>query len=225
MAEKEEEVAVILDAKGRPIPVPVHVAVPEVLPVLVIAEQPPIPMMQIAPDGVTPVPIPALGADANTIPGEAAPIPGYKPDTQGISVPTPSTPTTGSPGTVTVTAPSPARPDVIKGEGATLAPTTTEQQDVTLEGQRRINLIWETTQSRIAIMVVVAGVLVNTLIIVFIIFLNKEVSVTQLALISISLQFLNLTVGIIIGFYFSRTNHSAQGGVGPRMSEAPYTGR
>jgi hypothetical protein len=113
----------------------------------------------------------------------------------------------------------------VKGEKSTLSPTTTEAQDDTAEGQRKINLLWENTQSRIALMVVVAGVTINATIILMIIFLNKEVSVTQLALISISLQFINLTVGIVIGFYFSRTNHAATGGTGPKPAEPPYTGR
>lgn len=196
--------------------------IPDPLPVLVAAEQPPIPMVQIAPDGVTPVPIPTLGADANTLPGESAPVSGY---TEATATPTHSTPTSGSPGTVTVSAPRPARPDVLKEQGITLAPTTTEQQDITLAGQRAINKIWEYTQSAIALLVVISGVMINSVIIMFVVINSVEVTTTQLSLISISLQFINLTTGIIIGFYFSRTNHSAQGGVGPKVADAPYTGR
>lgn len=114
---------------------------------------------------------------------------------------------------------------VIKGEGVTLSPRTTEQDDLVTEGQRRINLIWETTQSRIAIFVVGSGILVNSILVGSIIFFNREVSVTQLSLISISLQFINLTVGIVIGFYFSRINHQAIGGVGPKPEMEAYTGR
>lgn len=120
---------------------------------------------------------------------------------------------------------APPRPDVVKGEGATLAPTTTEQDDLVTEGQRNINLIWETTQSRIALMVVVAGVLLNSVLVLMIIVGSKEVSVTQLSLISISLQFINLTVGIVIGFYFSRTNHTKTGGTGQKPQDGAYTGR
>lgn len=191
------------------------------LPVLVAAEQPPIPVMQVAPDGVTPVPIPLLGDKENTVPGESSPVTGYS--TDSMEAP-PSIPPRSLVDTTT-TIHRPSRPDVVKGEGATLAPTTTEQQDVTTEGQRAINKIWENTQSRIALMVVISGVMVNSIVILFIVFLDKEVSVTQLSLISISLQFINLTTGIVIGFYFSRTNHSAQGGVGPKVADAPYTGR
>lgn len=120
----------------------------------------------------------------------------------------------------------PSLPPVVvpKADNLTLAPKTTEAEDRTTEGQRAINKIWENTQSRIALFVVIAGVVVNAAVVVSIIFWNKEVSVTQLALISICLQFINLTVGIVIGFYFSRTNHEAIGGIGPQARE-PYGGR
>lgn len=198
-------------------------------PVIIAPEQPPVPVIQVAPDGVTPVPVPSLGVEANTIPGGSSPVVGYEP------APTPDHTPKGTSVNMTVNAPRPSRPDVVKGEGATLAPTTTEAEDVEaaenriaqaslFEGQQKINSMWERTQSWIALMVVVAGVMVNSIVVVFIIFFNKEVSVTQLSLITINLQFINLTTGIVIGFYFSRTNHSARGGVGPKP-EAPYTGR
>lgn len=112
-----------------------------------------------------------------------------------------------------------------KSEGLTLPPTTTEQDDMVTAGQRNINLIWETTQSRIALLVVFAGVLLNSIIVILVVFLDHQVDVTQMALISICLQFMNLTVGVVIGFYFSRTNHSASGGVGPKPVQEAYTGR
>lgn len=114
---------------------------------------------------------------------------------------------------------------VTKGEGTTLSPTTTEAQDKTTEGQRAINLIWETTQSKIALMVVFAGIVVNSIVIILVVFFNREVSVPALAVVSICLQFLNLTAGIVIGFYFSRTNHAAIGGIGPQPTQYPYEGR
>lgn len=131
---------------------------------------------------------------------------------------------TGTPVNMTVMAPSPPPVTVTKGEGTTLSPTTTEQEDLVAERQQDVNILWETTQSRIALVVVFAGVLVNAVIIVMIVFLNREVTVTQLSLISICLQFINLTAGIIIGFYFSRTNHQARGGVGSKPVE-DYQGR
>lgn len=165
----------------------------EPTPVLIAAEQPPVPV--------------TIEASANT----------------------PLTVTASEPLPVVVQSaynpPPPQRPDVVKGEGITLAPTTTEQDDLVTEGQRHINLIWETTQSRIALLVVSAGVFLNSVLVVLIVFSNREVSITQLSLISISLQFINLTVGIVIGFYFSRTNHTKTGGVGQRPQDESYTGR
>jgi len=114
---------------------------------------------------------------------------------------------------------------VKKEEGLVLSPTTTEAQDKISEGQRRINEMWEKTQSYIALVVVIGGMFVNALLVTVVVFFNKEVSVTQLALITICLQFINLTAGIVIGFYFSRTNHEKTGGVGVKESEGPYTGR
>jgi len=105
-----------------------------------------------------------------------------------------------------------------------LAPRTTTQQDLTTAGQRKINLIWETTQSRIAIFVVGVGVLLNVVLVICLIFFNRDVTVNQLALITICLQFINLTAGIVIGFYFSRTNHAAIGGIGEKPRQ-PYEGR
>lgn len=117
-----------------------------------------------------------------------------------------------------------------KEEGTISIPITTpvitesSHVDKVTEGQRKINLIWETTQARIALMVVAVGVIINSAVVVTIIFFNREVTVTQLSLISICLQFINLTVGIVIGFYFSRTNHVAIGGIGDKP-EQPYIGR
>lgn len=124
---------------------------------------------------------------------------------------------------------------ISKEDGQTLPPTTTAQQDKQSEfdslrheateiGQRAINLIWETTQSRIAQVVVGGGVGLNSLVVVLVVFYDKEVTTAQLALVSICLQFINLTVGIVIGFYFSRTNHQNQGGVGQKP-DIPYAGR
>lgn len=111
-----------------------------------------------------------------------------------------------------------------KASSKPLQPDTTLQQDLTTAGQRTINLIWENTQSKIALFVVIVGVLINALVIMLIVVFNKDVTVNQLALISICLQFVNLTTGIVIGFYFSRTNHQAIGGVGEKPNP-PYEGR
>ena len=85
-----------------------------------------------------------------------------------------------------------------------VAPTTTAQQDITTAGQRRVNLIWEYTQAAVALFVTVA-VIVSTVL--------RIDSVT-----------LTNAFFLIIGFYYSRTNHAAIGGVGPKPTEA-YVGR
>lgn len=178
--------------------------------------------------------IEALGGSTEIPPGTANPtsviiVPEQHPipTTVENTVDTPLSVTADKPLPVVIQSSSatPPRPDVIKGEGDTLAPTTTEQDDIVTAGQRQINLLWEQTQSRIALMVVSAGVFLNSVLVVLIVFSNREVSITQLSLISISLQFINLTVGIIIGFYFSRTNHTKTGGTGRTPQDGAYTGR
>jgi len=87
-----------------------------------------------------------------------------------------------------------------------LSPTTTAQEDATTAGQRRVNLIWEVTQALIAITV--------------------TVSMIVSALIQIRSPELIDAFFLIVGFYFSRTNHSAIGGVGPKPNtDQPYRGR
>jgi hypothetical protein len=86
-----------------------------------------------------------------------------------------------------------------------LPPTTTIQQDRTLEGQRKVNLIWEFTQAGIALTVVVAYV---TMVI-------KGIAVPTT---------LDNLLFVIITFYFARTNHTAIGGVGYKPDQE-YRGR
>jgi len=92
-----------------------------------------------------------------------------------------------------------------------VAPTTTAQEDLTTAGQRKINLIWEWTQATISIMVVLANVLVAT-------YDGIVASHPEYP------NVLSNTLFLVVGFYFSRTNHSAIGGVGPKPSPT-YEGR
>lgn len=104
-------------------------------------------------------------------------------------------------------------------------PENTEaEQEKTTAGQRRINLIWETTQAKIALFVVVVGVSINAIVILLCFIFIRDVTVNQVVLISLCLQFINLTAGIVIGFYFSRTNHQAIGGEGEKPVQK-YQGR
>jgi hypothetical protein len=91
---------------------------------------------------------------------------------------------------------------------ASRPPTTTTQQDITLAGQRRINLIWEYTQAVIAVSVV----LCNLAVAVHIGFTAEPQKVEFPPMLSNSLF-------LVIGFYFSRTNHAAIGGIGAKATD------
>jgi hypothetical protein len=92
-----------------------------------------------------------------------------------------------------------------------LPSVTTAQQNLTFEGQRRVNLIWEHTQSVIALIVVTCAMAAG----VYQAFKNPEQIPT----------ILSVAFGTVVGFYFNRTNHAAIGGVGRQPQEGPYTGR
>ncbi len=86
---------------------------------------------------------------------------------------------------------------------------TTFQEDLTFAGQRRVNLIWEYTQSIIALLVIVTTMISGILSMIYAYQIPTIVSVA---------------FGTITGFYFSRTNHSAIGGIGIKP-ESQYVGR
>ena len=92
-----------------------------------------------------------------------------------------------------------------------MPPTTTTQEDLVVAGQRKVNLIWEFTQAFIAITVVLA----NMSAAVYNVYMNREIDVPTM---------LSSSLFLIIGFYFSRTNHQAIGGVG-RKPIQHYEGR
>src|SRR5687767_1589779 len=90
-------------------------------------------------------------------------------------------------------------------------PTTTAEEDLqtaavragkvtTAEGQRRINLIWEVTQSLIALAVTAA--------------------VIYAALRGINSEILGNAFTLIIAIYFVRMNHTKIGGVSPAESRS-----
>lgn len=206
MADKEPKAA---------LPVPEK----EPAPVLIVAEQPPIPVVITAPDGVTPVPIPSLGIEANTSPGASAPVPGYVPD--GALPATPPTAAIGTPVNMTVMAPAAMPHTVTKGEGVTLAPTTTEQEDTVTAGQRDINKIWERTQSYIAMGVTASTIAIIGLTVIIALITRNEITQAM----ATQINYLVVMTTLILSFYFSRTNHAAIGGVGRKPVEPPYTGR
>jgi uncharacterized membrane protein YqgA involved in biofilm formation len=91
-----------------------------------------------------------------------------------------------------------------------LSPTTTEQEDITTAGQRRVNLIWEYTQAIIALLVVISTMVAG---IESVFHPNTQIP-----------TILSVAFGTVVGFYFSRTNHQAIGGIGPKPNQK-YEGR
>lgn len=82
-----------------------------------------------------------------------------------------------------------------------LPATTTLEEDRHTAGQRRINVIWELTQSIIALITVCAVLYAAVL-------LALRADATAAAFL-----FLTNVAFTIIGFYFGRTNHQRVGGV------------
>lgn len=94
-----------------------------------------------------------------------------------------------------------------------LSPTTTFQEDLTVAGQRRINLIWEYTQAVIAIVVVST----NMIAALYNVFNNKNIDVPLI---------MSSALFLIVGAYFQRTNHQLIGGIGPKATDnKKYEGR
>lgn len=98
-----------------------------------------------------------------------------------------------------------------KTKGQPLHPTTTVQEDLTVAGQRRINLIWEYTQSAIAVVVVTT---------------TMASGIYSMLTNTILPTIISVAFGTVIGYYFARTNHQAIGGIGPKATDTqPYVGR
>lgn len=87
---------------------------------------------------------------------------------------------------------------------AKLPSQTTPEQDRTTASQRRVNLIWETTQACIAV-----GVTLATVWVAAVLSIRGDSGTAAFLLLSNSFF-------LIIGFYFSRTNHTKVGGVGDK---------
>ena len=103
--------------------------------------------------------------------------------------------------------PTPQKPE----EALNRPSTTTLAEDITLAGQRKVNLIWEYTQAAVSILVVATNMIVGG----------------YQGIASNSAPFpvvLSSSLFLVVGFYFSRTNHAAIGGIGPKPQDE-YTGR
>lgn len=82
--------------------------------------------------------------------------------------------------------------------------------------QRKVNLIWESTQATIAISVTVA-----TLCLVVTLALRVQFSgtmPTDVAILFALILVLSSSFFLVSGFYFGRTNHEKRGGVGADQS-------
>lgn len=87
---------------------------------------------------------------------------------------------------------------------------TTEEDGLISLGQRTINLIWENTQMKIALSVIWAALIVSIGLAVF----GKWLGTPDIQLAAV--VFLFGVANLVTGFYFGRTNHQRQGGVGPK---------
>lgn len=103
-------------------------------------------------------------------------------------------------GTTTVTADVPQQTVEVHPSDPPLPPTTTRQQDLTVAGQRRINLIWEYTQATVTVLITIAAIFC--------------------AVQGIDADVLNFAFVAVISTYYARTNHTKIGGI-----SSAYTGR
>ncbi len=81
------------------------------------------------------------------------------------------------------------------------------------QGQRDINLIWETTQKHIAQAVVGSSLFVSVSLSVF----SKPLKVSENVQLA-AIVFLFGVANLVTGFYFGRTNHTKTGGVGGNVA-------
>lgn len=100
-------------------------------------------------------------------------------------------------------------PEAVKASSASLPPVTTAEQDRTTEGQRAINVMWESTQRTIAITVTVTVLGVCLWIVI------KGPEPLQIP----SFTVLSSVFFLVVGTYFQRTNHTKVGGVGFNPTE------
>lgn len=108
-------------------------------------------------------------------------------------------------GTTTTTRTAP--PIVTQGGQLVAAPTSTEEEDRGTASQREINLIWETTQMKVALSVIWSSLAVAAILAVGGTLLGTPD--VQLA----AVVFLFGVANLVTGFYFGRTNHTRRGGV------------
>lgn len=84
----------------------------------------------------------------------------------------------------------------------------TEEHERMTAGQRAINLIWETTQMKIALSVIWAALFAGTVLSMF----GGWLGLPEVQLAAV--VFLFGVANLVTGFYFGRTNHQRSGGIG-----------
>lgn len=99
-----------------------------------------------------------------------------------------------------------------------LPATTTAEEDRKTGGQRRVNLLWELTQTAIATAVVLTALWIAQLLASMA--TRVDATEQQIALAITAFMFLSNVASMVIGFYFGRTNHARTGGVGTTLGES-----
>lgn len=87
-----------------------------------------------------------------------------------------------------------------------------ERERVTA-GQRRINIIWEATQSVIALLVTSTGMYTAARLA-----LRHDDDANSKSMAITAFLLISNVVFLVIGFYFGRVNHQRVGGVGDKIS-------
>lgn len=100
-----------------------------------------------------------------------------------------------------------AAPPAYADNPASAAASTTSEQDRQTAGQRQINVIWETTQMRIALSVIWASLVVSGVLALA----GQVLGTTEVQLAAVVFMF--GVANLVTGFYFGRTNHQRGGGV------------
>lgn len=102
--------------------------------------------------------------------------------------------------------------------GDTLPPKTTEEENTVTAGQRRVNMMWESTQRLIALVITGFTTLALFIVAIGLRPVDDKQSNALMQLVAMTL--------LVLGFYFSRTNHTALGGTGKKATDdQEYKGR
>lgn len=92
-----------------------------------------------------------------------------------------------------------------------LPPTTTEEENIVTAGQRRVNIMWESTQRLIALIITCFTTMALFIVAVGIRQVDDKQANALMQLVAMTL--------LVLGFYFSRTNHTNTGGTGKKTTD------